>query len=86
MILGGNLQAGNLVDIAIAQEATEKQLNPKLIQFDNTFVFDIKSSSLTTTTASSAPERVVVLAIPAQRQAEFARSIAGKKLLLFRKP
>ena len=85
MILGGNLQEGDLVDIAIAQEATEKQPNPKLIQFDTIFVFDIKPSSPTTATASSAPELVVVLAIPAQRQAEFARSIAGKKVMLSRK-
>lgn len=85
MILGGNLQAGDRVDIAIVQEATEKQPNPKSIQFDNTFVFDIKSGSSTTATASPAPEMVVVLAIPAQRQAEFARSIAGKKVILSRK-
>lgn len=85
MILGGNLQAGDLVDIAIVQEATEKQPNPKSVQFDNTFVFDIKPSSPTTAAASPSPELVVVLAIPAQRQAEFSRSIVRKKVILARK-
>ena len=82
MILGGNLQAGDLVDITIVQEATEKQPNPKSVQFDNTFIFDIKSIS--PAPASSSPEIVVVLAIPSQRQAEFFRSIAGKKVIISR--
>jgi hypothetical protein len=85
MILGGNLRAGDRVDITLVQEATEKQPNPKLILFTNTFVFDIKPNSANTSAASQSSEWVVVLAIPANRQEEFTRSISGRKVILSRK-
>jgi len=85
MILGGNLQAGDQVNILIVLEATEKQPNPPSIQFDNTFIFDIRSNETNSTVITKSSESVVVLAIPADRRAEFSRSISGRKVMLSRK-
>jgi len=85
MILGGNLQPGDSVDIMLVQEASEKEPNPKSILFENTFVVDIKSNLTNSSGINQTPEWVVVLAIPANRQEEFSRSISNRKVILSHK-
>jgi len=85
MFLGGNLQAGDRVNVMVVQEATKKQPNPQSILFSNTFVFDVKSNSKNSSATNQSLEWVVILAIPANHQEDFTRSISDRKVILSRK-
>ncbi len=85
LVLGGNLQAGDVVDITLVSEATKELSSPKFLKFDNILVLDIKPVSSNKTSQLLPSEFVVVIAIPRQRQQEFANNSAGRKLLLSRR-
>lgn len=85
LVLGGNLQAGDVVDITLISEATKELPSPKSLKFDNILVLDIKTVSSNKSSQNTPSEFVVVIAMPRQRQQEFAINSAGRELLLSRK-
>lgn len=85
LILGGNLQAGDVVDITLISEATEELPSPKSFKFDNILVLDIKPVSSKESSKNIPSEFVIVIAMPRQRQQEFANNSAGRKLLFSRR-
>jgi Flp pilus assembly protein CpaB len=81
MILGGNLQAGDTVDMTLVTTTTKTKSLPSPIVFPNTLVLDVKSVSQ----ASASSTSVVVVALPLKRQQEFASKSFDAVFLLTRK-
>lgn len=87
MVLGGNLEAGDIVDVIVPPAATklEPQLPPLVLR--NILVLDVKSmqeNKFSANQLSDAPF-VVVVALPVARLQEFATKSVGAKLLISRK-
>ncbi|MBG1260607.1 SAF domain-containing protein [Nostoc commune] len=81
MILGGNLQAGDSVEMTLVPTTTKAESLPSPIVFPNILVLDVKSVSQ----ASALSTSVVVVALPLKRQQEFASKSPGVTFLLTRK-
>lgn len=81
MTLGGNLQAGDIVDITLVPVTTKTGSSPSPILFPNILVLDVKLVSQ----ANSSSTSVVIIALPLKRQQEFANKSFGATLLLTRK-
>ncbi|GAB1540023.1 hypothetical protein NUACC21_26920 [Scytonema sp. NUACC21] len=81
MILGGNLQAGDTVDMTLVPTTTKTKSLPSPIVFPNILVLDVKPVSQGSTSSTS----VVVVALPLKRQQDFASKSFGAAFLLTRK-
>ena len=81
MILGGNLQAGDTVEMTLVPTTTKAESLPSPVVFPNILVLDVKSVSQ----ASASSTSVVVVALPLKRQQEFASKSLGATFLLTRK-
>jgi Flp pilus assembly protein CpaB len=81
MILGGNLQAGDTVEMILVPTTTKAESLPSPMVFPNILVLDVKSVSQ----ASASSTSVVVVALPLKRQQEFACKSLGATFLLTRK-
>ncbi len=81
MMLGGNLKAGDIVDITLVPTSTKATSLSSPIVFPNILVLDVKSAPQTNALSTS----VIVVALPFKRQQEFASKSSGATLLLTRK-
>jgi hypothetical protein len=81
MILGGNLQAGDTVEMTLVPTTTKAESLPSPVVFSNILVLDVKSVSQ----ASASSTSVVVVALPSKRRQEFASKSPGATFLLTRK-
>jgi Flp pilus assembly protein CpaB len=81
MTFGGNLQAGDTVEMTLVPTTTKAESLPSPIVFPNILVLDVKSVSQ----ASALSTSVVVVALPLKRQQEFASKSLGATFLLTRK-
>ena len=86
MVLGGNLRAGDVVDIMLISERIQEKSIPKSINFNKILVLDVKPVSKSeSTTPNLSSDFIVVIAIPQQRKQEFVINSVGAKLLITRK-
>lgn len=88
MVLGDNLQAGDVVDLILVPATTEGHPSPTLTLFEHILVLDVRSvleSRISNNRPSDRPF-VVVIALPLDRRLEFATRGAGATLLITRKP
>jgi Flp pilus assembly protein CpaB len=88
MVLGGNLKAGDVVDILLVPPMTDAQPSPTPIPFPNILVLDVKQVVESQATNDKPSERpfVVVIALPSGRLDEFATKSVGATMLITRKP
>jgi Flp pilus assembly protein CpaB len=87
MVLGGNLQTGDVVDIIFVSTATEAQPSPTPTLFENILVLDVKL--VTRDEAADGPKSdqpfVIILALPTDKREEFVTHIATGAMLLTRR-
>jgi len=88
MVLGGNLQAGDVVDLVLVPPVTEAQPSPSPTLFENILVLDVKPVAEAWTTDGKLHDSplVVDVALPLNRRLEFATKSRGATFLLTRKP
>lgn len=87
MILGGNLQPGDMVDIMAVPAIIQKEPFAALFMFEDILVLDIKPAPTSQTSAGehSSPF-VIVLALPLDRRIEFVSRTANATLQITRQP
>lgn len=85
LILGGTIERGDFVDIALIPKPTKKQTVPEPINFNDILVLDIKPASSNQVNNNLSSELVLIIAIPQQRQQEFTKHITQGKLLITRR-
>lgn len=86
MVLAGNLQAGDIVDLIVAPAVTGSEPQTPPVVFSNILVLDVKSTSKNKSSAKQLSESpVVVVALPVTLRQEFATKSVGAKLLITRK-
>lgn len=81
MTLGGNLQAGDIVDITFVPPTTKLGSLPSPKVFSNIVVLDVKQVSQ----ANASHTSVIVIALPSKSQQEFATYTSRATLLISRK-
>ncbi|MCA1994355.1 MAG: Flp pilus assembly protein CpaB [Coleofasciculus sp. S288] len=87
MVLGGNLEAGDIVDVIVPPAATSSESKLTSVVFPDILVLDVKSmqeNKSPTNQVSDSPF-VVVVALPVARLQEFAAKSVGVKPLIARK-
>lgn len=87
MVLGGNLEAGDIVDVIIVPAATKSEPQLTSVLLPDILVLDVKSmgENKSPTNQLSDSPFVVVVALPVARRQEFATKSVGAKLLITRK-
>lgn len=87
MALGGNLEAGDIVDVIIVPAATKSEPQLTSVLLPDILVLDVKSmpENKSPTKQLSDSPFVVVVALPVARLQEFATKSVGAKLLITRK-
>ncbi|HEY9613121.1 RcpC/CpaB family pilus assembly protein [Allocoleopsis sp.] len=87
MVLGGNLEAGDIVDIIIVPTATKSEPQLTSVLLPDILVLDVKSmqENKSPTNQLSDSPFVIVVALPVARRQEFATNSIGAKLLISRK-
>ncbi|NEO98687.1 MAG: hypothetical protein F6K58_08395 [Symploca sp. SIO2E9] len=87
MTLGGNLKAGDVIDITLVPVAIESEPQPEPVTFSDILVLDVKLMQEKKSFAEQVSEQpfVVVIALPTVRRLEFATQSAGVTVLLTRK-
>lgn len=87
MVLGGNLEAGDIVDIIIVPTATKSEPQLTSVLLPDILVLDVKSmqENKSPTNQLSDSSFVIVVALPVARRQEFATNSIGAKLLISRK-
>jgi Flp pilus assembly protein CpaB len=88
MVLGGNLQAGDVVDIILVPAATEQQPSSAQSLFEEVLVLDVKpvAESQATDGGSSDHPFIVVIALPLDRRQEFATRRPGATWVITQRP
>jgi hypothetical protein len=86
MVLGGNLQAGDVVDLILVPAAADAQPAPTPALFEGVLVLDVKPASEGQATGDKPSDRkfVVVIALPLDWHLEFATRSAGATILIAR--
>lgn len=83
MVLGGNLQSGDIVDLIATPAATVSEPQLTSVVFPNILVLDVKSTGKNKSPSES--PFVVVIALPVDHRQEFATKSVGAKILISRK-
>jgi len=88
MVLGGNLRAGDVVDLILVPAKAEAQSPPSPVLFENILVLDVRPLPESQATGSKPSDHqfVVVIALPLDRRLEFATKSPGAALVITRKP
>ncbi|MEW6494540.1 MAG: RcpC/CpaB family pilus assembly protein [Cyanobacteriota bacterium] len=87
MVLGGNLEAGDIVDVIVTPAATGSEPQLRSVLLSDILVLDVKSMRDNKSPANQMSDSsfVVVVALPVARRQEFATNSVGAKLLITRK-
>jgi Flp pilus assembly protein CpaB len=86
-VLGGNLQAGDVVDLFFAPVASEGQFSLTPPMFENLLVLDVKTviAEKAADGLQPHPSYVVVIALPIDRRGEFVSHGASETMWLTRR-
>ncbi|HEV2915328.1 MAG TPA: SAF domain-containing protein [Pyrinomonadaceae bacterium] len=84
MILGGSLKAGDIVSLTIVPQASETQ-HPAALTLENILVLDVKPLPGQAAGSPAANRFLIVVALPTNRQQEFAISSANAHILVTRR-
>jgi Flp pilus assembly protein CpaB len=87
MVLGGTLQAGDIVDIIVTPVAIGSEPQVTSVLLPDILVLDVKAmpENKSSTNQVSESPFVIVIALPVSRRQEFAAKSVGAKLLITRK-
>jgi len=87
MVLGGNLEAGDIVDVIIVPAATKSEPQLTSVLLPDILVLDVKAMQENKSPANQLSESpfVVVVALPLALREELATKSVGAKLLITRK-
>lgn len=87
MVLGGTLQAGDIVDIIVTPAAIGSEPQVTSVLLPDILVLDVKAMPENKSATSQVSESpfVIVIALPVSRCQEFAAKSVGAKLLITRK-